>query len=173
MGKYVEIISIVFSPCLFPNKKHLKVYIYALPEKRLSFFFFFSVSSLMSPDSSVGKESSCDAGDPGSVPGLGRCPGEGIGYPLQYSCPENQTEEPGSLQSMGSQRVGHDWATSLSFFPLTLLPLHPKYFKKADKNPLPILQSCQLWLLPIDFVFFSATSFLSSTVTWTVNSVAF
>ena len=39
----------------------------------------------MSPDSSVGKESTCNAGDPGSVPELGRCPGEGIGYPLQYS----------------------------------------------------------------------------------------
>ena len=34
---------------------------------------------------SVGKESACNAGDPGSVPGLGRPSGEGIGYPLQYS----------------------------------------------------------------------------------------
>ena len=34
---------------------------------------------------SVGKESACNAGDPGSVPGLGRSAGEGIGYPLQYS----------------------------------------------------------------------------------------
>ena len=38
------------------------------------------------PDSSVGKESACNAGDPGSIPGLGQSPGEGIGYPLQYSC---------------------------------------------------------------------------------------
>ena len=37
------------------------------------------------PDSSVGEESSCSAGDPGSIPGLERSPGEGIGYPLQYS----------------------------------------------------------------------------------------
>ena len=35
--------------------------------------------------SSVGKESACNAGDAGSIPGLGRSPGEGIGYPLQYS----------------------------------------------------------------------------------------
>ena len=35
-------------------------------------------------DSSVGKESTCNAGDPASIPGLGRSPGEGIGYPLQY-----------------------------------------------------------------------------------------
>ena len=37
------------------------------------------------PDSSVGKESACNAGDPGSIPGLGRYPGEGTGYLLQYS----------------------------------------------------------------------------------------
>ena len=37
------------------------------------------------PGSSVGKESACNAGDPGSIPGLGRSVGEGIGYPLQYS----------------------------------------------------------------------------------------
>ena len=37
------------------------------------------------PDSSVGKESACNAGDPGLIPGSGRSAGEGIGYPLQYS----------------------------------------------------------------------------------------
>ena len=37
------------------------------------------------PDSSVGKESACNAGDPSSIPGVGRSPEEGIGYPLQYS----------------------------------------------------------------------------------------
>ena len=37
------------------------------------------------PGSSVGKESACNAGDPGSIPGSGRSAGKGIGYPLQYS----------------------------------------------------------------------------------------
>ena len=37
------------------------------------------------PDSSVGKESAHNSGDPSSIPGLGRSAGEGIGYPLQYS----------------------------------------------------------------------------------------
>ena len=101
------------------------------------------------PDSSVGKESTCNAGDPGSIPGSGRSAGEGIGYPLQYSLaslvvqlvknppakletqvlflgwgdPLEQemathssildweipwTEKPGSLLSMGLQRVGHN-----------------------------------------------------------------
>ena len=39
------------------------------------------------PGSSAGKESACNAGDPGSIPGSGRTPGEGTGYPLHiYSC---------------------------------------------------------------------------------------
>ena len=41
------------------------------------------------PGDSGGKESACSAGDPGSVSGLGRSPGEGNGNPLQYSCLEN------------------------------------------------------------------------------------
>ena len=44
------------------------------------------------PDSSVGKESSCNAGDPGSIPGSGRFAGKGIGYPLRYSGLENSMD---------------------------------------------------------------------------------
>ena len=51
---------------------------------------------------SAGKESSCNAGDLGLIPGLGRSPGEGKGYPLQYSGLEN------SMDCMGSQRVRYD-----------------------------------------------------------------
>ena len=102
------------------------------------------------PGSSAGKESTCHAGDLGSIPGFGRFPGEGIGYPLQYSWASlvaqmvknppamretwiqslgwedpleegmathssvlawkipMDREEPGGLQSVGSQRVRHD-----------------------------------------------------------------
>ena len=42
--------------------------------------------------SSVSKESACSAGDPGSIPGSGRSPGEGNDNPLQYSCLENPME---------------------------------------------------------------------------------
>ena len=54
--------------------------------------------------------------DLGSIPGLGRFPGEGNGNPFQYSCLENPTDGGAwsRLLSMGSQRVRHDWATSLS-----------------------------------------------------------
>ena len=41
------------------------------------------------PVASDGKESACNVGDPGSIPGSGRLPGEGNGYPVQYSCLEN------------------------------------------------------------------------------------
>ena len=94
------------------------------------------------PDSSVGKESACNAGDPGLIPGLGRSTREGIGYPLQDSwaslvaqlgrnpsamwkpwfdpwvgkipwrrerlpTPVFWPGEFRTIQSMGSQRVGH------------------------------------------------------------------
>ena len=59
---------------------------------------------------SDGKESACNAGDLGLIPGLGRCPAGGHSNPSQYSCLENPhgQEEPGGLQSMGLQRVSHD-----------------------------------------------------------------
>ena len=44
------------------------------------------------PGGSDGKESACNAGNPGSIPGLGRSPGEGNGYPLQYSCLKNSMD---------------------------------------------------------------------------------
>ena len=61
------------------------------------------------PDGLDCKESACNAGDLGSIPGSGKSPGEGNGYPLQYSCLENLrqeawTEEPGGLSSMRSQK---------------------------------------------------------------------
>ena len=59
------------------------------------------------PGGSDGKESAYNVGDPGSIPGLERPPGEGNGCPLQYSCLENPAEEPGGLQSTGSQGIGH------------------------------------------------------------------
>ena len=63
-----------------------------------------------------GKEPACQCRrlrDTGSIPGLGRSPGEGLGRPLQYSCLENPMNRGawmggGALQSRGSQRVRHD-----------------------------------------------------------------
>ena len=56
----------------------------------------------------MGKGSACNAGDSGVIPGLGSSPG-GHDSPFQYSCWEIPwTEELGTLQSMGPQRVGQD-----------------------------------------------------------------
>ena len=59
------------------------------------------------PGGSAGKASACNAGDLGLIPGLGRSHGEGNGYLLQYSGLEN---------SMGLQRIGHNWATFTFIF---------------------------------------------------------
>ena len=63
-----------------------------------------------------------DARDTGSIPGLGRSPGEGKSSPLQYSCLGNPMhKEAGGLQSMGLQRIRHDLATeqqSIIFYTL-------------------------------------------------------
>ena len=61
------------------------------------------------PGGSNGKVSAYNVGDPGSIPGSGRSPGEGNGNPLQYSCLENPMDrEACGLQSTGLQRAGHN-----------------------------------------------------------------
>ena len=56
--------------------------------------------NIKGPDS---KESSCSTGDLGLIPGSGKSPGEGYGYPLQYLCLENSMD-----RGEGSQRDGHN-----------------------------------------------------------------
>ena len=58
---------------------------------------------------SVVKNPPDNAGDAGLIPGSGRSPRVGKGNPLQHSCLEStMAEESGGLQSMGSQKIGHD-----------------------------------------------------------------
>ena len=65
------------------------------------------------PGGSDGKESACNAEHLGSILVSGRSSGEGNGNLLQYPCLNNPMDRgPGGLQSMGSQRVGHDWVTN-------------------------------------------------------------
>ena len=61
------------------------------------------------PSSSAGKESACNVGDLGSIPGLGKSPGGGHGNPLQYSCLENPHGQRSLVgYSPWGRRVRHD-----------------------------------------------------------------
>ena len=100
--------------------------------------------------SSIGKESACNSGEPGSIPGSGRSPGEGNGNPLQYSCLKNPIDRGAcglqELQSWGHKnwtllsncshgvtRIGHYLATKPPTTPILL-----KLFQKiAEEGKLP------------------------------------
>ena len=80
--------------------KHTENGIYLVPTLYLGF-----------PSSLAGKESACDAEDPGSIPGLGRSPGEGIGYPLRYSWASlvaQMVKNPPAMQETRVQSLGQD-----------------------------------------------------------------
>ena len=101
-----------------------------------------------------GNESGCKAGDLGSVPELGRSPGEGNHYPLQYSGLEKSMDRGvwqgfqrvGPWGPLGSQRLGHDWATSLSLS--VSMYMFPCYCLHSSHPLLPLLcpQVCSLCL---------------------------
>ena len=92
------------------------------------------------------KASAYNAGDPDLITELGRSPGEGNGNPPW-------TVEPSRLQSMGSQRVGHNWATSLSLHFETLCPESP--------NPILVL-SLLTWLAVVPVIYQSHTVCLNA-----------
>ena len=76
----------------------------------LCIFFIVQPWSAVDPDD---KESACNTGDLGSIPGWGRSPGEENGYPRQYSCLETPTDRGAWRATVrGSQRVGHYWASN-------------------------------------------------------------
>ena len=82
------------------------------------------------PGGSEGKESACNAGDLGSIPGLGRSPGEGNGNPLQCSCLENPMDrgawraaDRGRRESDVTEHISVCTSLLLSQFVLRLLPL--------------------------------------------------
>ena len=71
------------------------------------------------PCGSAGKESTCNAGDPGSIPGLGRSPGEGKGYPLQCSGLENSMDHVVYGVAKSRTRLSARW--SQLYFPAIML----------------------------------------------------
>ena len=75
------------------------------------------------PGGSLVKNLSANAGDLGSIPDLGRSPGEGNGYPFQYSCLENSWQA--TVHGV-AERVGHDSATNTNIHIYVLKPRNRK-----------------------------------------------
>ena len=92
------------------------------------------------PCGSAGKESACNTRDLGSIPGLGRSPGEGKGCPLQYSDRENSMD----CTVIGLQRVGHDRATFIFTQVLLSKPCKLDHFRYLHFQYL--VQTCSLLL---------------------------
>ena len=93
----------------------------------LKVFFYLAF-----PCGSDSKESACNVGDSGLIPGSGRFPGGGYGNHssiLAWRVP--WTEEPDGLQSMGSQRVGHDWAANTHTFFYFLFNFSLEWFSSS------------------------------------------
>ena len=88
----------------------------------------FSPASCISrafPGGSAGKESACNVGDPGLIPGLGRSPEEGNGNPLQYSCLENSMDRGAWWAAVQGVEKSQTWLSNKHFFLLGVLSLWP------------------------------------------------
>ena len=82
----VSVIIVVYNKYIINNLTYIIGIQVKLTNCTLRLVLYYSSKSIVGfPDSSVGKESVCSTGHPGSIPGLGRSHGEGKGYPLQYS----------------------------------------------------------------------------------------
>ena len=99
------------------------------------------------PCGSAGKESICNAGDLGLIPGLGRYPGEGNGYPLQYSGQEN------SLDCI-VHGVAKSWTERLSLSPYCLLVVIG-FFPKCLKVPCLNIHSAEFSVVNVKLSFCS------------------
>ena len=110
-------------------------------------FTYFITRSL--PCGSVGKESACNAGDPGSIPGSGRCPGEVIGSPLLDSCLENSVGRGARWSTV------HGITESDVIERLTLAPLNTLYlFCSVDHTPLVCKFVLSLYETALAFILF-------------------
>ena len=96
---------------------------------------------LGSPHGSAGKESTCNVGDLGSIPGLGRSSGEGNGYTLQYSGLENSTD---CIVHGVTELDTTEWLS------LSLFHFHSNIHKRLCKWQLPLMSGsiCYAWIKP-------------------------
>ena len=100
--------------------------------------FYIYPCAMGFPGGSAGKESACDAGDLGLIPGLRISPGEGNGYPLQYSSLDNLKDRGAWLQSMVSQKVGHDWSDLTLLLHYTMATSSYLFLKVGPQKYMPV-----------------------------------
>ena len=127
-ARILEWVAISYSrvfPTLGSKSHFLNWQVDSLPMSYLgSPFSMYYIHQLGFPDGSAWKESPCNVGDLGLIPGLGRSPGEANGYPLQYSCLENSIDS--IVHGVANSR------TRLSSFHLYINYMSIIWFKKVD-----------------------------------------
>ena len=79
-------------PCFSANTRKISIYLFFNKHSLLFFFYLLCCDFPGDSDVTIFTKSTCNAGDPGSIPGSGRSPGEGNGNPLQYSSLENSMD---------------------------------------------------------------------------------
>ena len=89
---WIEFFMIMYHPPIAHCSFCLQVYFVWYKNSYPAYFWFLLPYNMGFPCGSAGKEFACNVGDLGSIPGLGRFPGEGKGYPLQYSGLENSRD---------------------------------------------------------------------------------
>ena len=95
---------------------------------------------MLFPGGSDSKVSAHNAGDPGSIPGLGRSPGEGSGNPLQYSCLENSVDGGAWL---GYSPWGRKESETTECIHFTLFLGDQDLLKKEKRQPKPLIELCK------------------------------
>ena len=120
------LISPVFSSWLLDSIfSYFYLFVYVIANTLLSLLLQV-YTILVFPGGSDSKESACNVGDPSSIPGLGRSPGEGNGYPLQYSCLENPMDRTLAGYSPCSHKESYmtEQLTFSVYFLYTALDIH-------------------------------------------------
>ena len=119
---------------------------YSSPCCRANLYCLSVLYIIICISSSVGKESVCSAGDPGSTPGLGRSPGERNGSPLQYPCWENLMDRGAWWAAVHGVSKSRAWLSdlTLSYLLNLMLPVQPS----------PILPLWQPWVCSLSVSLF-------------------
>ena len=112
----------ILSKWLLPLVLQVIFFLSLITPKELFTWCFKGTELLPFPDGSSSKKSACNAGDPCSIPGLGRSPGEGNGYPLQYSSLENSMDRGAWKAIVHGVSKSWSWATNTFHFLKGSLP---------------------------------------------------